>query len=171
MLPYDASTQLNCHLICWCAPPLPILERWDLICCNNPSSFFLRQFVKPQHLLQQFGNTETKQVHSIISPWVADFLISLFCSIFRENALFPASAVLSAAETPWQQVRDTLKNSNLPQPSLFCFFEVLFAFADTLRPECILWELSNCTNHYISWTHTLHARNGTSFPIKWILAS
>lgn len=28
----------------------------------------LRQFVKPQHLLRHFGNTETKHVHSIISP-------------------------------------------------------------------------------------------------------
>lgn len=117
------------------APPLAVVEIEDLICCSNPLGFCLRQFVKPQHLLQHFGNTGTQQVHSIISPWVVDFLIFFFCSIFRETVLFPASVFLS---TPWQQVRATSKSVS----SLFCFFEVLFAFTGPLKPAFICGELS-----------------------------
>lgn len=103
----------------------------DLICSNNPLGFCLRQFVKPQHLWQHFGNTWTEPVHSIISPWVVDFLISLFCTIFRENGLFPASVFRSTAETPWQQVR------GMSQPSMFCIFEVLLVFPGPIRPASI----------------------------------
>lgn len=69
-------------------PPLPNLEIEDLICCNNPRGVCLRQFVKPQHLLQHFRNTETKRVHSIISPRVVDFLISLLWYLQREMCCF-----------------------------------------------------------------------------------
>lgn len=65
-------------------------------------------------LLQHFGNAETKQVHSMLSPRVADFLSSPFCSVFRD-VLFPA---------PWQQVRTASQSSNRPQPSLRGSFEL-----------------------------------------------
>lgn len=81
-----------------CTTP-PYSGDWRFNLLHNLLGFSLRQFVKPQHLLQHLGNIETKEVHSIISPWVVGCIVFLFYSIFRENVLFPASVVLKEEQT------------------------------------------------------------------------
>lgn len=157
---YDRICPLKCEY--WKhAPPLPCCGDW--ICCNNPSGFCSRQFVKPQRLFQHTGKSGTIEVHSIISPWVVDSFIMLFCSVFQENVLFPAFMFFLLQRPPDSKPEHLL---NLSHPSLFrflIFFEVLSAFCGPFKPACFNRELFHCSNHYmpfkarITWKEWLFA--------------
>lgn len=116
----------------------------DFICCHNPLGFHLRQFVKPQHLLQHFGNAETKQVHSITSPRVVDVLIALFCCIFRENVLFPAS-VSRCRDSLTASQSNFRKQQSASAIFVWLLWSLVFLCWSSQTSKCC-GELSNCTN-------------------------
>lgn len=121
-------------------PPLRCrpVEIEDLICSSDPLGFFFFFLTRGN-----FSNRSTyyntfrkhcKQARSLhyIPPSRRLPRLSLFCSIFRGKkcSFLPLSS--SPQQRPPDGEPETLQN--LSQPSMFCFFEVLFALTAPLRP-------------------------------------
>lgn len=120
------------------APSLSPVEIEDLICSSDPLGFFFFSssleaiFQTAALITTLLENTESKCARSLISPRVADFLVSPFFVVSSEKKC----SFLPLSSSPQQRPPDGEPEilQNLSQPSMFCFFEDLFALTAPLRP-------------------------------------